>query len=452
MKTFLDWSSYTDAGLGDAYADIPKSGGNFAKAVAVCINSRQCETLGKGVMCPSFRVTEDPHLSTGGRVKLLKQALNEAGVMDALLDPQLQQSMALCVACKGCKRECENAVDMTMIKTEYLAQQNTRNGISLRSRLLAHLPKLLQRYPTAIHRAVKWRNNSAILRKLGAALLGISAAHRLPEAHSATTQNLDYIDTTARSEQPTREVVLFVDTFTQHYAPENLHATVALLTRSGYQVTLLRPPQDNQQASTTLCCGRTYLSQGMVDHAKTEAQRLLDALKPHIEKNRPIIGLEPACVSAIRDDYLFLGLGDLAQTVAKKTFLFEEFLAKELTAKRFPGKFRPADDSEQVLIHGHCHEKAVGAMKSIRKVLKSIPNLKFEFVEASCCGMAGSFGIEKEHAQIAMEMAEQSLLPTIRSKPSATIIANGISCRQQIREGCERASLHLAAFLNTRLV
>jgi glycerol-3-phosphate dehydrogenase subunit C len=147
MKTLLDWSAYQDAGVGDAYADIPKHGGDFAKAVAVCINSRQCEALGKLVMCPSFKVSGNPHLSTGGRVRLLKTALGSDPVDAALTDPVLAQAMDLCVACKGCKRECEANVDMALIKVEYLAQRAARDGWSLRSRLFAHAPRWLHRAP-----------------------------------------------------------------------------------------------------------------------------------------------------------------------------------------------------------------------------------------------------------------------------------------------------------------
>ena len=176
---------------------------------------------------------------------------------------------------------------------------------------------------------------------------------------------------------------------------------------------------------------------------------MLAVLLPHVEAGLPIIGLEPACLLAIRDDYKFLGLGEAADKVAKQAILFEEFIAREIAAKRFDLKFKPLEDEAQpLLVHGHCHQKAVGAMKSMRKVLKLIPGLKFELIESSCCGMAGSFGIEKEHAELAMQMAEQSLLPAIRQQPQARILANGFSCRHQIREGADRPAIHLARLLN----
>jgi Fe-S oxidoreductase len=153
MKTYLDWSAYEDAGMGDAYADIPRHGGDFAKAVAVCIASRRCETRGKGVMCPSYRVSGNPRLSTGGRVRLLKAALNAELAEEALADPELAAAMDLCVACKGCKRECENNVDMALIKAEYLAQRRARRGPRLRDRVFAHLPRWQHRHSWLGHLA-----------------------------------------------------------------------------------------------------------------------------------------------------------------------------------------------------------------------------------------------------------------------------------------------------------
>jgi glycerol-3-phosphate dehydrogenase subunit C len=206
--------------------------------------------------------------------------------------------------------------------------------------------------------------------------------------------------------------------------------------------------QTNADRERPLCCGRTHLAHGLIDQARQEARRLLAVLLPHAEAGRPILGLEPACLLAVRDDYKFLGLGEAANKVASQAILFEEFIAKEIAAQRFTLTFKPLhNEAQPLLVHGHCHQKAVGAMKSMRKVLKLIPELKFEFIEASCCGMAGSFGIEKEHAELAMQMAEQSLLPTLRQQPQARILANGFSCRHQIREGAGRPSLHLAQLL-----
>ncbi|MET0056814.1 MAG: (Fe-S)-binding protein, partial [Candidatus Thiodiazotropha sp. 6PLUC10] len=228
MKTYLDWSEYTDAGMGDAYADIPKYGGDFAKAVAVCINSRQCESSGRGVMCPSFRLDEDSALSTGARVRLLKAALNGDLGSEAFLQSELVEAMDLCISCKGCKRECENNVDMSRIKIEYLAQLNASKGLSLRARLFSDLPKLLANYPS-LARLTSYRNRHQWFAKLMQRLLGISAKVTLPEP---VAYSLHQITQKADSD---KTVVLFADTFCKHYSPEIVVAAVEVLNAAGNQ-------------------------------------------------------------------------------------------------------------------------------------------------------------------------------------------------------------------------
>ena len=452
MKTFLDWSAFENAGVGDAYADIPKNGGNFAKAVAVCINSRHCESKDKGVMCPSFRISDDPLLSTGGRVWLLKAALNSNSLNEALNSDQLAEAMDLCVSCKGCKRECENEVDMAMIKIEYLAQRYIKNGVSLRIRLFANLPRLLHKY-SWLKRLILWRNQSSLLTTLGQKFLGISANRKLPlpadKPFFETAKKNPICHESTKINDYQKSVVLFVDTFTQNFEPGNANAAIDVLEAAGYQVVIA---QADGVGKAPLCCGRTLLAHGLVDKAKAEAKRVLQVLHPFVEAGLPVIGLEPSCLLAIRDDYRFLGLGELADKVAMNAVLFEEFIAKEHAAKRFKLDLKPLpSNSDITLVHGHCHQKAVGAMKSMRKVLKLIPDLEFELIESSCCGMAGSFGLDAEHAESSLAMAEQSLLPSIRSRPNADIIANGFSCRHQIREYTGRGPTHIATLLHKAL-
>jgi Fe-S oxidoreductase len=443
VKSYLDWSSYRDAGLGDAYADIPKTGGNFAKAVSVCINSQQCESDAKGVMCPSFRISANPALSPGGRVRLLKAALNSDEAVSSLTAAEIADAMDLCVACKGCKRECENSVDMAMIKVEYLAQQHARNKPSLRTRLIGRLSEHLHGYPSARSLA-RLRNGSKLMARLGEWLLAISRKRRVPQPLEQTC--LERLNETGDTpaELPLDEVVLLIDTFTNNFKPDTGLAAKQVLERAGYWVHIAQAPTGERP----LCCGRTHLANGLVEQAKWEAERMLEVLAPHALAGRRIIGLEPACLLAIRDDYRFLGLGEEAERVADQALLFEEFIAREISSKRFKLNLSPVNtDGQPLLVHGHCHQKAVGAMKSMRKVLKAIPGLEFELIEASCCGGAGSFSIEKEHADAAMEMAELSLLPRLREKPEAPILANGFSCQQQIQEGVQRDSMHLAELL-----
>jgi len=441
MKPILDWSAYREAGMGDAYADIPKEGSDFARAVAVCINSRHCETTGPGVMCPSFRVTNDPNLSTGGRVRMLKAVLNDELPLD---DPQLAESMALCVACKGCKRECENSVDMAQIKTEYLARRAQSRPVPLRSRLFAGLPRLLQRYPL-LAGWISVRNRSKLLAGVGEKLLGIAADRPLPQP--AVEPFAESLHTSGGGEAArSGEVVLFIDSFSRSFAPDTVSAAIEVLERAGYRVHL------PETGARPLCCGRSQLAHGLVEAARREARQVVAALLPYAERGLPVIGLEPACLLAIRDDYRALGLGEAAEKVAGQALLFEEFVARETTAGRMRLQFREAEgEVSPILVHGHCHQKAVGAMKSMRKVLKQLPGLKFEMIEASCCGMAGGFGLEAEHAGISRQMAEAALLPALDRKPDAEVVANGFSCREQIRNEAGRDSMHLAVLLQRLL-
>ncbi len=443
MKNILDWSSYRDAGLGDAYADIPKQGGDFARAVAVCINSGQCEMETKNVMCPSYRVTANPFLSPRGRVKLLKSALN--GQLD-LNAPELLQAMQLCLACKACKRECENNIDMAMIKVEYLAQYYRQHKVSLQTRLLSNLPKLLQRYPL-LFKFNRLRNRYKTLARAAQWLTGLNADRQLP-VPASTPFSSQLIPATS-TKPYIAEVVLLIDTFTHYFAPQNASAAIELLSHAGYRVyTTQIEDEEVLLEKRPVCCGRTHIANGQVEQARQEAARMLSVLLPHVEAGRKVIGLEPACLLAIRDDYRFLGFADIAEKVSKQALLLEEFIAREVSAKRFQVKFKAADKNQPpLLIHGHCHQKAVGAMKSMRKVLKLIPDLNFEIIEASCCGMAGSFGLEKQNAELSLQMGEQALFPSIRNHPDSVLVANGFSCRHQIEEGTRRSSLHLAQLL-----
>lgn len=446
MKHHLDWSSYETAGQGDAYAGIPATGGDFAKAVAVCISDKMCQRTPKGVMCPSFRATDDAAHSPGGRVLVLKAALNGELGTDPFADARLADAMELCVGCKGCKRECANQVDMAAIKIEYQAQRNARLGVSPRDRLVANLPHWL-RHRRVLRGLIRWRNHTPWLAQLGERLFGISANRQLPEpavaAYTAATSSNSH----ANGE---RDVILFVDTFAMHFEPEIARAAHQVLSAAGYNVSTLQALA-NDEPERALCCGRTYLSLGQVEQARREAQRLQAALRPALAAGTPIVGLEPSCILSLRDDHLKLGLGAEALALSKQVYLFEEFIAKEHERKRFNLELKPLPPGK-TLVHGHCHQKAVGAMKSLRKVLRMIPEFEFELIEASCCGMAGSFGLEAEHAAVSMQMAELDLLPALRAAPEAAILANGFSCRHQIREATTRNASHIALLLRDALI
>lgn len=447
MKTFLDWSAYDTYGVGDAYAGIPATGGQYAKAVAVCMNNHQCQREGKGVMCPSYRVTHDPAHSTGARVKAFKAALNGELTQkpgdSPFVAPELATAMDLCVSCKGCKKECPSAVDMTLIKTEYLAQRNERLGLTPRQKLFGALPRWLHRRRRMLAWLARWRNRSPWVAKLAERWLGIAAARPIP---APATRPFVAPPENATAGATGRGVFLFIDTFTQHFTPEVGEAALKVLRAGGYEVRVLRPAADDEEPERPLCCGRSYLSQGMVEAAKVEARRVMKALGPALAAGLPVVGLEPSCLLALRDEFYSLGLGPEVGQLGKQAFLLEEFLMREgnkglkLELKPIPGG--PA------VVHGHCHQKAFGTMKAMKKVLGWIPDFEFEIVDASCCGMSGSFGMEAEHFAVSQAMGELALLPAVRAAaPEAAVVANGFSCRHQIADGAGRQAEHLAVLL-----
>lgn len=451
MKSFLDWSAYKNSGMGDAYADIPKHGGDYAKAIAVCINSGQCETKNKQLMCPSYKVSDNPNLSTGGRVRLLKAALGQEEWQQALLNPDLKAAMDLCVSCKGCKRECDNNVDMALIKAEYQAWRAQREGLSLRSKLFAYTPAWLYRYPW-LRYLITLRNRNGLLKIISEKYFGISRKVNLPEPSTqplrdSTSPNSQSINN-PEGEQNSKdlpELVLFIDTFGRYFEPHIAEAAQEVLAAAGYSVQMASAQSATQEPGRPLCCGRTYLAQGLVDQARYEVSRLVEVLTPHMEAGRIIIGLEASCVLGLRDDALALGLGEPLKNLSKIVMLFEEFIAKEIMAKRF--KLPLSKQDEEILIHGHCHQKAVGAIKSVRRVLKQIPDQSFSMIESGCCGMAGTFGLEAEHQEISHAMANEGLMPTLKERPNASVIANGFSCRQQMRALGDSRAEHLAVVL-----
>jgi Fe-S oxidoreductase len=415
-------------------------------------------------MCPSYRVTRDEQHSTRGRANTLRLALSgqllpslsEGGARGGsnpvpstfeggLTSEAVRQALDLCVGCKGCKRECPTGVDMARMKIEFAAHDRARHGAGLRERLIAALPDYA---PAAsrLHRLLNLRNRVPLLARLGERLLGLSARRSLPRWRGDTfwrtagALRLATRDEVLAADKP---AVLFVDTFNAYFETENAVAAVRVLQAAGYAVHAARG------AAGARCCGRTHLASGDVAAAKGKARALLDALLPFAERGLAIVGLEPSCLLTLRDELRVLGLGEAAEKVAAQALLFEEFLAREARAGRFAPPLKAA--SAPMLVHGHCHQKAFGAMPPVFEVLRLIPGAAPAPIESSCCGMAGSFGYEAEHHAVSMQMAELSLLPAVRAAPGATIVADGTSCRHQIADGAGRAALHVARVLADHL-
>jgi FAD/FMN-containing dehydrogenase/Fe-S oxidoreductase len=414
-STYLDWSEW----------------GGYDKAVEMCNNNGHCRKFDAGTMCPSYRVTlEEAHL-TRGRANTLRLALSNQLGTEA--DDAVKAALDLCVSCKGCKRECPTGVDMARMKIEFLAHYKARHGHSLRERAVAYLP----RYAPWAGRLAPLANAAA---SMGRSLLGFSSQRALPRWRS------DHFKDHAPPIQPTqaagREVVLFVDTFNRWFEPDNARAAIRVLEAAGCFVHTARAPGGGRP----LCCGRTFLTAGMMEQARVEARRTLDALRPFLERGTPVIGLEPSCLFSFRDEYPILLKETASGALAENSYLLEEYLARE------PGTLRLKELRRDVLLHGHCHQKAFDAMPAVEKVLGMVPGLKVSVVHTSCCGMAGSFGYEAEHHGISLRMAELSLLPAVRSASADTlIVADGTSCRHQIADGSGRQALHVARLLDSAL-
>ncbi|MFA7504455.1 MAG: FAD-linked oxidase C-terminal domain-containing protein [Burkholderiaceae bacterium] len=451
----LDWSAWNvQADPVTEITTAPGTGGDltggFAKAVEMCNNNGHCRKFDAGTMCPSYRVTRDEQHLTRGRANTLRLALSGQLGPDAFTSEAMYETMDLCVGCKGCKRECPTGVDMARMKVEFLAHYKAKHGYTLKDRLIAHLPRYAG-FASRLPWLLNLRNRVPALRWLGEKTLGFSGKRSLPEWRSDTFWRsggmagfIDAEPALARAAAGDRVAVLFVDTFNGMFENENALAAAGVLQAAGY---VLHTPA---KGGGNHCCGRTYLASGMVDQAKASAGALVDALAPMAAAGIPIVGLEPSCLLSLRDETLIMGLGEPARIVASQALLFEEFVAREAGAGRFSIALREAP--APILVHGHCHQKAFGAVSPILDVLRLIPGAEPKLIESSCCGMAGSFGFEASHYDISMAMAEAALLPAIRKQPDAIVVADGASCRHQIADGAGREAIHVARLLERLLL
>jgi Fe-S oxidoreductase len=326
---------------------------------------------------------------------------------------------------------------MAKMKIEVLAARVAKHGLSPRDRLVGYLPHYAA-LASRLAPLANLRNRSPLLRKLFEQFAGISAQRALPEWRR------DVFAPVGEAFGPAdgREVVLFADTFNRAYERENLDAALRVLVEGGYRVHLPKPAD----AMRPLCCGRTFLSAGLVDNARAELDRLVATYAPFAARGVPIVGLEPSCLLTLRDELLALRKDDAAKSVSAHALLFEEFLVREAEAGRLQLPLRAIAD--KALVHGHCHQKSFGAFKPVEQVLRLIPGLTVETIESSCCGMAGAFGYGADTYEVSMQMAEASLLPAVRRADADTlIVADGTSCRHQISDGTDRAPLHVARVL-----
>ena len=412
----------------------------FHRAVEMCNGAGICRKRTTGTMCPSFQVTREEEHSTRGRANMLRAALSGKLPADELTGKRMYEVMDLCIECKACKAECPSSVDMAKIKFEFLAQYHDKNGTPLRTRFFGHIPRLTRLSSGFLAPLANWSLRRGFTKWILDFVMGISKHRTLPSFAPRPFTTWFKERTNRQTDKP--KVVLFNDTFNTYNSPEVAIAATEVLEAAGFEVIL----------SNHGCCGRPMISKGLVDQARAMARQTIDALTPYAEQGIPIVGLEPSCLLSLNDEYLYLLPGDAdAQKVAQQAVLFETFIGSLIEKGELDLSF--SSSPRQVLLHGHCHQKALVGTGATQQVL-SLPNgYTVSEVDSGCCGMAGSFGYEKEHYVLSKAMAERRLLPAIQGAEADTIVvAPGFSCRHQIKDGTGRTAVHPAQVLRDALI
>mgnify|MGYP003859306409 CR=1 FL=1 len=448
-----------DLRYGPGYATLPvpthfdwSRDGGFAAAVELCSGVGACRKTGEGTMCPSYMVTREEEHSTRGRANLLRAVLSGVLPPTELTGRRLYAALDLCVECKGCKAECPANVDMAMLKAEFLAGYYRAHGTPLRARLFAHIHRL-NHLGAALAPLSGSLARSAPTRWALERLVGIDRRRPLPpfarptfdawwrrRARGGATAS----ETARRTGAPASSggpqaaasagrVALFADTFLRYNYPEVGQAAVAVLERLGYDVIV----------PDVVCCGRPMISKGLLPAARHHARENVRRLLPLALAGVPIVGCEPSCILTFRDEIPDLLPGEDTRRLAAQTFLIDEFLFRHVRERGWPA---PAAQG-RILLHAHCHQKALVGTQPATGVLQAA-GFDVQVVDSGCCGMAGSFGFEREHHDISLAMGERRLLPAVRAAAlEVQVVAMGISCRQQIAYGSGRRARHLVELL-----
>jgi FAD/FMN-containing dehydrogenase/Fe-S oxidoreductase len=427
--------------------------GGFDRLAEMCNGSGACRKLYAGTMCPSFQATREEEHSTRGRANALRAVLSGTVEADGLGDRRLFDTMDLCLSCKACRSECPSGVDLTRLKTEFLAHYHQIHGVPIRARLFGEIASV-SRLGSAL---APLSNHIASLGPLRALLergLGIDRRRTLPMFHRQTFRRWFGRHLARDGRSTNREkgprgdrpaVWLLPDTFTNHNEPHIGIAAVRLLEAAGVEVRMLPVPGG--------CCGRPQLSQGLVGRAQKLAERNVRVWSRLADARTPIVGLEPSCLLTLRDEYPDLVPGDASRRLADSAFMVEEWLDRESSiCDRL--EFRPPthQDEERILIHGHCHQKALAGTGALERILSCLPGTSCQEAEAGCCGMAGSFGYEPDHYDLSMRVGSDRLFPAVEALGGQGIVAaQGTSCRHQIVEATGRKAFHPVEVLAKRL-
>jgi FAD/FMN-containing dehydrogenase/Fe-S oxidoreductase len=409
---------------------LPEDEGSLAQATLRCVGVGACRKTGSGTMCPSYRATREEMHSTRGRARLLFEMLEGDPLAGGWRDEHVKEALDLCLACKACKGECPVEVDMATYKAEFLSHYYARR-LRPRPAYAFGLIRWWARLAANAPRLANLMTQTPGLRSLARLAAGIAPERAIPAFAPATFRKRFAARKTFRNG---RRVLLWPDTFNDHFHPEVLEAAVDVLERLGFEVEIPRRP---------LCCGRPLYDYGMLRLAKRRLREILRELRDEIRAGTPIVALEPSCAAVFRDELVNLFPDDEdARRLSQQVFLLSELLVNEKALDRLPELRRRA------LLHVHCHQKALIRRDGEKEVLEAL-GLDLEILDSGCCGMAGAFGFEKgEHYRVSMQCGEQVLLPAVRKAQEDTLVlADGFSCREQITQGTGRRPLHLAEVL-----
>lgn len=437
MKSSFRYEAEQETPVHDTVYDFSEAGG-ILRAAERCNGSGDCRKLNfsGGTMCPSYRATRDEKDTTRGRANILREFLTMNVHENPFDHPEIYEAMDLCLACKGCTAECPSNVDMTTLKSEFLYQYQKANGVPLRARAFANIGRinsLAIRVPALSNFAL----TNPVLSGLAKRVLGVAPGRSLPTVHNISLRRWarKHADKLKPQGQPLGAVYLFIDEFTNYNDTSIGIKAVELLSRLGYKVRCI----DHAES------GRAHMSKGLLEEAQKLAIENVRAFKDIVNAQTPLIGIEPSAILSFRDEYPKLvdkDLQEAARTLGKNALMVEEFLMREVEAGRL-GENAFTKEPGQVLLHGHCHQKALAGVDPTAFILNLPRNYTVETIPSGCCGMAGSFGYEKEHYELSMTVGEQVLFPAVREASKAHIIAApGTSCRHQIKDGTKREALH----------
>lgn len=416
------------------HLDFSREGG-FDRAIEMCNGAGVCRKREVGTMCPSYHATMEEEHSTRGRANLLRAALSGNLPHEEFTSKRMYEALDLCLECKGCKRECPSNVDLAKIKYEFLAHYYEKNGTPLRAKFFANA-ETLNKVGSAFAPLSNWMLGLAPMRKLNEAVLGVDARRQLPPFASRTFASWFSKRSSGNGAGSKPQVALFNDCFMNWNYPEVGKAAVSVLEASGFEVIL----------AEKTCCQRPAISKGFLEQAREGAEQNVKLLERYANESIPVVGCEPSCLLTLRDEYADLVQGPATEKVAANAWMLDEFLVRQSQAEGYRSPFRA--NVNKALLHGHCHQKAhIGTAPSIG-ALGLIPGCEVSEINSGCCGMAGSFGFEKEHYDISEKIGAERLFPAVNAAGADTeVVVTGVSCRQQIGHFTDRKPSHVAEVL-----